>query len=462
VAQYPGTAHKVLILLAASMYLVACGPEKTVQWSADGKHAAIVSGGSLYLSDDQGNLSNPTADGVERVAWLPDSSRLVVVCKRELDAWDELVSMAPLGFDEKKIIAAAMTAKNEFSGYEGKLDDFRPSNAGSLTTEQWAAAVFYLKFLGDPGFKEKLGDGWKEIENMKAEVRTVRVMPASADPAENGISLFATLEEMDELRMAPDGGALAFVTRRGEGFGDGQVRSLSVIAARAGGKPVLVADRVSDFPDWSPDSRDLVYIRCETKDTGEMRLGRITRRTVRDTQGAILENPSDAVDLAMVIFRDTLKVRCLLDGRILFAAAEAALPAGNNQIVNRLTLFSLDPGQAGSVSRILPRSMDQNLPDRADLFEVSPDGRYIAVPGSKGRISKVTLATGEVTAIIGKDSSEDLRTIPVWRNSQQLCLVAPAGSGYASSKRDEVILWSEGQATIVSQSWPNKVLEGIK
>ena len=272
----------------------------------------------------------------------------------------------------------------------------------------------------------------------------------------------STLEEMDELRIAPDGGALAFVTRRGEGFGDGQVRSLSVIAARAGGKPVLVADRVSEFPDWSPDSRDLVYIRCEAKDSGETRLGRITRRTVRDTHGAILENPSEAVDLATVIFRDTLKVRCLLDGRILFAAAGVALPAGNNQISNRLTMFSLDPGQVGSVSRILPRSMDQNLPDRADLFEVSADGRYAAIPGSKGRISRVTLATGEVTAIIGKDSSGDLRTIPVWRNSQQLCLVAPAGSGYTSSKRDEVILWSEGQATSVSQSWPDKVLEGIK
>jgi hypothetical protein len=462
VAQSPGTAYKVLILLAASMYLAACGPEKDVQWSSDGKQATIVSGGSLYLCDDQGNLSNSLAEGVEHVAWLPDSSRVVVVCKRELDTWDELVAMAPLGFEEKKIIAAAMIAKNEFGGYEGKLDDFRPSNAGSLTTEQWAAAVFYLKFLGDPGFKEKFGDDWKEIENMKAEVRTVRVMPASPDPAANAIALFATLEEMHELRIAPDGGALAFVTSRGEGFGDGQVRSLSVIAARAGGKPVLVADRVSEFPDWSPDSRDLVYIRCEAKDTSETQLGRITRRTVRDTQGAILENPPEAVDLAMVIFRDTLKVRCLLDGRILFAAAEAALPAGNNQVSNRLTLFSLDPGQAGSVSRILPRSMDQNLPDRADLFEVSPDGKYAAVPGSKGRISKVTLATGEVTAIIGKDGSGDLQTIPVWRNSQQMCLVAPAGSGYTSSKRDEVILWSEGQATIVSQSWPDKVLEGIK
>ena len=74
----------------------------------------------------------------------------------------------------------------------------------------------------------------------------------------------------------------------------------------------------------------------------------------------------------------------------------------------------------------------------------------------------MTLATGEVTAIIGKDSSGDLQTIPVWRGSQQICLIAPAGSGYTSSKRDEVILWSEGQATIVSQSWPDKVLEGIK
>jgi len=461
-AQSPGFASKITILFIACLYLAACGPEKTVQWSADGMQAAVVSGGWLYFCDAQGRLSDPVADEVESVAWLPDSSRLVVVSKRELATWDELVAAAPLGLEEKKIAAAALVARDEFYGYEGEQDEFRPSHATVLTSEQWAAAMLYLKSNADPGLKAKLGDQWKEFEDLKVEIRLVRVMPVVRDAAENGIAWFATLEEVKELRLSPDGGALAVVTRRGEGFGDGRVSSLSVFPAREGGKPALVAEGVAEFPDWSPDGRDLIYIHCETKDTGGTQLGRISRRTVRNAQGAILESPSQAVDLGVVIFGDTLRVRCLPDGRILFAAAEGALPSVNSDFSNRLTLFFLDPRQAGSISRIIPRSADERLPDRADLFEVSPDGKYAAVPGDKGRISRVTLATGEIVAIVDKDGTGDLHTIPAWRNSQQLCLIAPAGSGYTSSRRDEVILWSEGQASIVSQNWPDKVLEAIK
>jgi hypothetical protein len=463
VFQFPRSALRVLILLAASFYLGACGPEKTVQWSADGKQAAIVSGGLLYLGDDQGNLSKPLAEEVELVTWFPDSRNLVAVFKREIDTWPELVKTAPSGFDEKKIVAAALVARDEFYNYSGKLEDFRPSNAASMTTEQWTAALLYLKQEGQPRLKEKLGAEWKEVAEMKVEVRTIRTIAASALDAGSGIVLLTTLTEIADLRVAPDGGALAFVARRGEGFGDGRVGSLSVMPARTAGRPVLVADGVAEYPDWSPDGRSLFYVRCEARGSGAAALGNISRRMVRDAQGAILEDPPQGNNLVTVLFRDSLKVRCLPDGRVVFVAAEVTLPAVKKDIADRLTLFCVNPAQPDAVSRMLPRATEQTLPDRADLFEISPDAKYASFPGGKGRVSVVTLATGATTAVIDKDTSGELHTIPVWRNAEQLCLIAPPGSRYSSSsKRAEVMLWSQGKATLISTGWPDKILDGIK
>jgi hypothetical protein len=83
-------------------------------------------------------------------------------------------------------------------------------------------------------------------------------------------------------------------------------------------------------------------------------------------------------------------------------------------------------------------------------------------PGGKGRVSVVTLATGESTAIVDADTQNDLRTIPVWRRSGELCLIVPAGSEYGSPTRSELVLWSQGKATVLSKRRPDDVVAGLK
>jgi len=451
-----------LIALAAAFLLTACGPEKKLQWSADGSRVAIISSGKLYLSDERGELSGPLFEGVERVAWFPDSRKIAVARKREIDNWEELVKTAPVDFDEKKIIAAASDMREELLAYDGNLDDFKPSNAGQLSMQQWMAAALYLSLQDDPRLKSKIGDKWKDFDQMKVAVSTVLVMPAAANAADSAMPRFSTLNDIVELCLAPDGAALACVFSRSEGWAESEVRSLLVLAVEARGESILVADHVSAYPDWSSDSRALLFVRREAPDSNSGGLGIIARQTVRDEIGALLQKLPEAQDLAAVLFCDTLKIRCLGDGRLLLAAAEVSLPAGIKDIPRSLTLFTLNPAEKVLISRVLPRSADSNLLDRADLFELSPDQKHVVVPGNKGRVSVVTLATGEVTAVIDKDNADGLRTIPVWRNSEQLCLVAPANSAYASSKRDEVILWSQQKTAAISRHWPDAVIDGIK
>ncbi len=457
-----GRAIRMAIFGLAGLIFAACGPEKTVQWSPDGKQAAVMSQGRLYSCDDQGNLSRPLAEDVERVAWLPDSRRLVVVSKREIESWPELVATAPLGFDETKIIAAALSARDELMAFSGDLDDFKPSNSGSLTMEQWTAAMFYLKFQTDPGFAARLGDDWKEVANMKIEVRVVTLMevnPVAARPEE---LLFATLSEIDELRPAPDGNVFAFVAQRRDGWMGEEVSSLSIFPIGGDGQLRLVADRVSRYPDWSPDGRGLVYFQYEESPLGHDELGRLALRTVRNGEGAILNELPDSRELAVVIFRGSLRARALPDGRIVFSGADVALPALSRDMPKELSLFILDPASPGAIRRVSNRSEESQLPDRADLFELSPDGKYASIPGSHGRVSVMELATGRLTAVVDKDSAGELITVPVWRNSDQLCLLVPAGSAFGAAGREEVVLWSQTGNVVLSGSWPDDVMAGIK
>jgi hypothetical protein len=175
-----------------------------------------------------------------------------------------------------------------------------------------------------------------------------------------------------------------------------------------------------------------------------------------------LETPPEARDLAEVVFDKDLKVRCLRDGRVLFAAAEVSLPAPVSESSHKPVLFMLDTAGALSVRRALPAAVDAKVPDRVDLFEVSPDETRVAIPGSKGRVAIVTLSTGEIREIIGNYPQGDLRTVPVWRSPDQLCLLAPAGSRFTSPKRDEIVLWSPDRATVLSRTWPDEVVAGIK
>jgi dipeptidyl aminopeptidase/acylaminoacyl peptidase len=270
------------------------------------------------------------------------------------------------------------------------------------------------------------------------------------------------MEDIDDLRVSPDGGMLAFVTRWRKGWHESEMRSLSVVPATAGSKPAVVADQVSRFPDWSPDGRSLMYVQSEGVDADDDALGQIRRRAIRDSKGAILGEFAGAENLATVVFRGTLKVRCLLDGRVLFTAKAVSLPVLSRDMPNGSTLFILNPGQPGSISRAFSISVDQKLPDALDLFELSPDEKHIAVPGSKGRVSVIAMATGEITPVIDKDGTGELLAIPVWRNSNQLSLVVPAGSVYGSPKREEFVLWSPDKTVVISHGWPDEVISGIK
>ena len=187
------------------------------------------------------------------------------------------------------------------------------------------------------------------------------------------------------------------------------------------------------------------------------RLGTLARRRVADANGALLAQPPDAKELAGLIFADTIIVRCLADGRILFSAAEVALPTTAADMPEQMSLFAIDPASPAVVTRMIPRQSEAKIPKQL-LFELSPDRTHISIAGNDAKVCVMTLADGRIKWI--QQAEGKLQTLPSWRAPAELCFIIPADKD-APNARPEVALWSAGKTKIISKTWPDEVMEKL-
>ena len=247
----------LMIAMAAALVggLYGCLPEKRVIWSPDGRWAAVKGADGLYLCNSSGKLSQLLVKSVASAAWLPDSRGLVLSRSEPVPGWKEL---APVLSDARRqeIVERAPRLREEMLTYQGDWKDFNPKSATGLTGGETMALGVYLRehLAGD--LETKLGDRWKELTEITAELQLVQV--ARVDESGRltlGDTLARALDPFDELRVCPTGKAVAYL---GGATGEDKSRPLYVLAL-AGGTPVHVADHTAIFPDWSADGRYLVY-----------------------------------------------------------------------------------------------------------------------------------------------------------------------------------------------------------
>ncbi|HEY2343101.1 MAG TPA: hypothetical protein VGH90_08745, partial [Chthoniobacteraceae bacterium] len=283
------------------------------------------------------------------------------------------------------------------------------------------------------------------------------VLPGQ-DPGER--LLLRTVDQLVAIRPSPDGKTLAFASLQAQP----ENLRLEVIPA-AGGQPIPV-DSGAIQADWTPDGQQLVYAKSSGDLKGaatEPRLGSISRRRVRDEAGAILTELGGTEELASITFVPfNSHVACLADGRILFAAVATRLPALQKDMPKSASLFVLQPDRSPAIRRIVS--------ENADYFVLSPDSKQAAIPGEKGALAIVSLATGEMTKIQGAlpdyeetkklaDESVD-PMLPSWRNNKEISYIAGRGTLGAGKERSEIVLRRiGGEARVISKSWPNAMTD---
>jgi hypothetical protein len=167
--------------------------------------------------------------------------------------------------------------------------------------------------------------------------------------------------------------------------------------------------------------------------------------------------------LAGIVFNEWTKVRCLRDGRIIFVSSEVSLPVANDDIPTRLSLFAIDPAKQAPVTRLLSRKVEGEVGDAMQHFEINRDETSMAIPGSDGRMTVVSLNGARVTEVQPRVEGKRLHMTPSWRTSDELCFAIGNDKDKADQRPAEIYLWRPGTAArCISKEWPDEVVAVMK
>ncbi len=452
--------HQILPLILFVSLFTGCLPEKRVTWSPDGERAAVATPRGLYFIDATGVVLPPRlANTSTRCEWFSDGKRLAVVHTQLAKHWSDV---KPLYTTEQvaAIVRHAGEVRSRALAYQGDWDKFDLDPQHQLSNGMQAAALLCLRDDHSEGMAEKLGDKWREIQNMDVTVWMLQTYAFKADALEPGEVLVRSLDEIRQPHVSPNGKSIAFLMNSADAPKD----SLSLFIVPTGGSAARsVADNVSIDFSWSPDSRSLAYISCPTAksdDKGMIQLGSLTTVSVADESGAILTAWAERKDRVGLLFNGALSVKWLRDGRLIFSSVEVTLPATPRDMPQQWSLFVLDPRMPASVNRVLARDVSQPRDLSLPLFELSPDESKVLLPGPKGHVSLYDFASGEETELIGIDDPKgQTRCLSSWRNNSEICLVTPSGKPNDPKSPSQVVLWKAGKTTTLSESWPEEMKE---
>jgi len=449
-----------LILGLGLVIAAGCLPRQLVVWSPDGARAVVMDSNSTSLCNGDGKLATLDIGTVQAAAWMPDSKRVLLAVQKSADKWAQLAAVLDDSTRQAVITTAddfekailATPAGEELTD-KGTQDIAKKvfENRGSLAP----AATVYLRDARPDAMRKRLGDKWKDIEEkMSVAYTQLGLYDLDGMSLKPGPVILNSLKGVNELRLAPAGKAVVFVTgadRTGSTF------TLWLAPMTANAAPREIADGVAIFPDFSADGRHVVYIQAAKPLEGKAApLGTLARRQVADANGPLAELP-DAEDLAALVFDNMLAARCLADGRILFSSADANLPAALAEMQKTKSLFTFNPGEPAKVTRIVPTKGENQLPEDM-LFDLSPDQKHVSIAGTNAKVCVVTPADGQIMWVQQEEGK--LQMLPSWRRAGELCFIIPAAKG-APNGRSEVALWSAGKTTVISKAWPDAVLENL-
>jgi WD40 repeat protein len=459
-----------LVGFVLALILAGCVPTRYA-WSPDGNFMTVIGDdGSLRIADADGKLAAGALDGVSAAAWFPDSRRLAVSHQIDVAHWDELVKY--LSPAQQQLVTADAARIHDFA----LTYDWTAPNAGTWEAfhnvlvqketqiaidekgaEELALAMaICLRDHGDEGFLAKFPeDRRKELNALTLPVHEIEVCDVSADGITRGKQIMTSLKGIHDMRVSPTGEAV-LVSMDGTRPHDAV---LCVIPSDGSRSPVQLSDAAAWYADWSPDGRDVYFIRANSPlavDDGSQRLGALSHARVIDVGGAFAAKTPSIDDIAGLLYSEYSRVRCTKTGQVLFASADVRLPSTSADMPDRPQLFSIYPGRQAIVTRVLTTRALQSIGDSAQYFEVSPDGFHASVPNSDGKVDVVDLRTGDAVEVQGKpvmssESKPTLITIPQWRSNDDLTFMAPGPDG-----QPMVQLWSisKNSGKAISAGWP--------
>jgi len=455
----------VLSLAGLLVLAAGCTVDEKMTWSPDGTRAAVeTDGGNLCLADTNGVLSAPVATDVVDAAWLPDGRGLVLLREMAMTNWSEAVRMLPreevvpveavAGALPAVLKSGLAAAGNDYDAFGDRIVE--PLQALKLPLEaallclhdahpaMWTDLVSILQSAtNQPGTEKELRDA------AGAVVREVSVMRLDGGrPSGAPVVIERTLRKLAGPRPSPSAAVVAYT----------RDDTLTVASLDGGTGRFEVAERVAGSYDWTPDGRALVFAVRFTDEWGTtgLNLAHVQRRGVVGSNGVAAAGASEP--LALSAFAFPPRVRCLPDGRVLFAGVPVTLPAAEVAGASRFFVISMAGGtNSGPVA--IPGD-PAALPIDLAAFAVSPDGRRVAIAESgSDAVAVLELSTGALEVVSPARGAKS-RTMPAWRGNSELYFAAISAEG---AKRADWMRWTPGGGApaAFSAGWPAAAVDGL-
>ena len=419
---------------------------KHVVWSPDGKWAAIATDDGLYMCDADGKLSGKLLSDVKVVAWFPDSQRLALSQTITYDSWRDFEALLPADTKEN-IKQDAQLALGLFkAGRDTKQVSAAITN---LNDTEKSALGIYLKTVD--GAQQSLGTNWAVVEKMGFDIDAIQLARFTNGVLTIENTLFREIGKINDIRVSPTQAAIAFMVKPFKA-NDKDLTLLKVCSLDPADPVKIVTAQAALFFDWTTDGHSLLYLTTTAipSEQSELLLGTVSRRAVTNQDGR-LQLQEKADELAGTIFHPYDKVRSLPDGRIIFSAMDVHLPCTVADMPQCEQLFALDPSRSAMLTRLIPQKVLGETPQLLGLFEVSSDGKRIAMI-DEHKFVVFDIAGGTVDTISNKTDFED--TLPVWRGNELSFITALDTN---APKKLDVVLWDHGTVRAISSNWPAEV-----
>jgi hypothetical protein len=437
----------ILPLVFCLVGLTACN-DGYLSWSPDGSTMAFIGHDGLRFSDADGKLS-AVSSLAQSVVWLPDSKRVLIAGSRDVPTWKESQTYLP-ETKQKQSVSLAEHIKQvlEQHGSEALNDDALLKESPGFVQE---GALLYLKDTEGANLKKLLGPKIApSAQNWSLKLNTLNLLDKSTGTGSREI--WHGFADIVEARISPDGKYVLFVQEKEN---KSELFNLEILPLDSASEPVKLVDTAARHPSWSADSRSVYFIQGLHAQDDNHKLGSLSSMAYRDESGQPLKAIAEPTRLLYLTVDQSTDICALKDGRILFTASDAHLPATEKDLSVLTNVFSFKPGDQFA-RKLLPPS-EAHKPRTIAPLQVNPDETKIIL-GKSEWLPVLTIATGQVQEI-----KIDPAVEPAWRNADEVCFAVPVKEKSANHHDSEIVLhsMSTGKEKTISADWPVNAVDGI-
>lgn len=425
--------------------LAACNPEQHLAWSPDGKALAVIGTDGLRISTNGGTKLSESIDAsAGLLSWFGDSKRLLVVSGADAQNWSEVQKKIDKS-ELEKVKTCAKQLKDALEKCDGNFTRCREMlKQTGITADYIPEALHYLRTTDDAAMTKMLGNAWQSLKLAETHVVSLQIGELSKNSLELKEPIFITPKKLESAKVSPTNEYISVVDT------DRNLRIFGVEQRDKGWR--ALSKVVTTMPDWDANTNVLYVVRQKTipgDPKSEMQELVALKIDYKKEAQIAYEHLSN-------VQNSTQKLRATASGDIYLMASDvgiAALKKSKNYAPVGIYNFNLASAKA---RKLYSPAANEAI----SSFELSPDGKFIAISSNSGLVKILFAKDGKVrTTVAPQVANASVIYAPVWRNNDELCFqhVFP---GQKAAKM-ELYSLETNKTTELSAAWPPKATAGI-